>query len=75
MSTAVNRTHPRSCGNPGSVTRDVHVPNVVEKDEDGIWIAAAEFRPGVGAVGDGATPEAAIAVGCLTAQSRNPNSS
>jgi predicted RNase H-like HicB family nuclease len=43
------------------VTRDVHVPYVVEQDEDGVWCASAQLRPGVGAVGDGATPEAAVA--------------
>ena len=45
----------------GDVTRDVHVPYVVEQDEDGVWCASAQLRPGVGAVGDGATPEEAIA--------------
>jgi predicted RNase H-like HicB family nuclease len=39
----------------------VHVPYVVEQDEDGVWCASAQLRPGVGAVGDGATPEEAIA--------------
>lgn len=43
------------------VTRDVHVPYVVEQDEDGVWCASAQLRPGVGAVGDGATPEEAVA--------------
>jgi predicted RNase H-like HicB family nuclease len=43
------------------VTRVVHVPYTVEQDEDGVWCAAAQLRPGVGAVGDGTTPEAAIA--------------
>lgn len=46
------------------VTRDVHVPYVVEQDEDGVWIASAEFRPSVGAVGDGATSEEAVADLC-----------
>jgi predicted RNase H-like HicB family nuclease len=45
----------------GLVTHDVHVPYTVEQDEDGVWCAAALIRPGVGAVGDGATPEEAIA--------------
>jgi predicted RNase H-like HicB family nuclease len=40
--------------------RTVHVPYTLEQDEDGIWCAAAQFRPGVGAVGDGETPEAAL---------------
>jgi hypothetical protein len=39
----------------------VHVPYVVEQDEDGVWCASAQLRPGVGAVGDGPTQEAAIA--------------
>jgi len=37
------------------------VPYMLEQDEDGIWCAAAQLRPGVGAVGDGATAEEAIA--------------
>lgn len=45
----------------GDVTRDVHVPYTVEQDEDGVWCASALIRPGVGAVGDGATQEEAIA--------------
>jgi predicted RNase H-like HicB family nuclease len=43
------------------VTHDVHVPYVVEQDEDGVWCASAQLRPGVGATGDGATPDEAIA--------------
>jgi predicted RNase H-like HicB family nuclease len=43
------------------VTRVVHVPYVVEQDEDGVWCASAQLRPGVGAVGDGPTAEAAVA--------------
>jgi predicted RNase H-like HicB family nuclease len=43
------------------VPRVVHVPYVVEQDEDGVWCASAQLRPGVGAVGDGPTQEAAIA--------------
>jgi hypothetical protein len=39
------------------VTQVVHVPCVVEQDEDGVWCASALLRPGVGAVGDGTTPE------------------
>lgn len=42
------------------MTREVHVPYVLEQDEDGIWCASAQLRPGVGAVGDGPTPEAAL---------------
>ena len=40
--------------------RTVHVPYTLEQDEDGVWCAAAQLRPGVGAVGDGETPEAAL---------------
>jgi predicted RNase H-like HicB family nuclease len=43
------------------MSRVVHVPYPVEQDEDGVWCASAQLRPGVGAVGDGATPEEAIA--------------
>ncbi|GII95419.1 hypothetical protein [Sinosporangium siamense] len=37
-----------------------HVPYVLEQDEDGVWCASAQLRPGVGAVGDGLTAEAAV---------------
>jgi predicted RNase H-like HicB family nuclease len=40
--------------------RVIYVPYVVEQDEDGVWCAAAQLGPGVGAVGDGLTREAAI---------------
>jgi predicted RNase H-like HicB family nuclease len=43
------------------VTHVVHVPYTVDQDEDGVWCASAQLRPGVGAVGDGATQEEAIA--------------
>ena len=43
------------------VSQVIHVPYTLEQDEDGVWCASAQLRPGVGAVGDGATPEAAIA--------------
>ena len=33
---------------------------LVEQD-DGVWSASAQLRPGVGAVGDGPTAEAAVA--------------
>jgi NAD(P)-dependent dehydrogenase (short-subunit alcohol dehydrogenase family) len=39
----------------------VHVPYTLERDEDGVWCASAQLRPGVGAVGDGATADEAIA--------------
>ena len=37
------------------------MPYVVEQDEDGVWCTSAQLRPGVGAAGDGATAEAAVA--------------
>jgi predicted RNase H-like HicB family nuclease len=40
--------------------RTVHVPYTIEQDEHGVWCASAQLRPGVGAVGDGTTREAAI---------------
>ena len=43
------------------MSRVVHVPYTVEQDEDGVWCASAQLRPGVGAVGDGTSPEEAIA--------------
>jgi predicted RNase H-like HicB family nuclease len=42
------------------VTQVVHIPCGVEQDEDGAWCASALLCPGVGAAGDGATPEKAI---------------
>jgi hypothetical protein len=43
------------------VTRVVHVPYVAEQDEDGVWCASAQLRPGVGAVGGGPTAETVVA--------------
>jgi predicted RNase H-like HicB family nuclease len=43
------------------MSRVVHVPYTLEQDEDGVWCASAQLRPGVGAVGDGATADEAIA--------------
>lgn len=43
------------------MTRVVHVPYTLEQDEDGVWCAHAQLRPGVGVNGDGVTREAAIA--------------
>jgi predicted RNase H-like HicB family nuclease len=43
------------------MTRVVHLPYTVEQDEDGVWCAHAQLRPGVVANGDGPTREAAIA--------------
>lgn len=36
-------------------------PLTVEQDEDGVWCAHAQLRPGVGANGEGHSPAAAIA--------------
>lgn len=43
------------------MSRIVHVPYTIEQDEDGVWCASAQLRPGIGAVGDGVTEEAALA--------------
>ena len=43
------------------MTRVVHVPYTIEQDEDGVWCAHAQLRPGAGANGDGPTREDAIA--------------
>ena len=43
------------------MTHAVHVPYTVEQDEDGVWCAHAQLRPGVGAHGEGENPEAAVA--------------
>ena len=42
------------------MNRTVHVPYTIEQDEDGVWCAHAQLRPGVGAHGEGETSEAAI---------------
>lgn len=42
------------------MSRSVHVPYTVEQDEDGVWCAHAQLRPGVGAHGQGDTAEAAV---------------
>jgi predicted RNase H-like HicB family nuclease len=41
--------------------RAVHVPYTVEQDEDGVWCAHAQLRPGVGAHGEGDSEQAAVA--------------
>jgi predicted RNase H-like HicB family nuclease len=38
----------------------VTVPVVVERDEDGVWCAHAQLRPGVGAHGEGDSEEEAL---------------
>lgn len=43
------------------MSRQVHIPYTVEQDETGTWCASAQIRPGVGAVGDGETADAAVA--------------
>jgi predicted RNase H-like HicB family nuclease len=43
------------------MTRAVHVPYTVEEDEDGVWCAHAQLRSGVGANGEGDSPERAVA--------------
>jgi predicted RNase H-like HicB family nuclease len=43
------------------MTRAVHLPYTAEQDEDGVWCAHAQLRPGVGAYGEGDSREAAIA--------------
>jgi predicted RNase H-like HicB family nuclease len=37
------------------------VPYIIEQDEDGMWCASAQLRPGVAAFGNGPTQQAAIA--------------
>lgn len=51
---------PASC-DAVCVPQVVHVPFVVEQDEDGAWCASVLLRPGVGVFDDGTTPEEAIA--------------
>lgn len=43
------------------MTQSVHIPYTVDQDEDGVWCAHAQLRPGVGANGEGDSPEAAVA--------------
>lgn len=43
------------------MSRAVHLPYTIEQDEDGVWCAHAQLRPGVGAHGEGDSREAAIA--------------
>ena len=58
---AHRRRGARGYGRIEVVTRIVHVPYVVEQDEDGVWCAFAQLRPGAGAPGDGPSAEAAVA--------------
>ena len=48
-------------GESAAMTRAVHVPYTVEQDEDGVWCAHAQLRPGVGANGEGDSAQAAVA--------------
>ena len=43
------------------MSRAVHLPYTVESDEDGVWCAHTQLRPGVGANGEGQTAEDAVA--------------
>jgi hypothetical protein len=43
------------------MSRTVRVPCTVEQDEDGVWRARAQVRPGVGAHGEGDSAQAAVA--------------
>lgn len=45
---------------PMAQPRTVTLPVVVERDEDGVWCAHAQLRPGVGAHGEGNTEEEAL---------------
>jgi hypothetical protein len=68
----LGESQPARCGRSGDggqarysaaicVVQVVHIPYVVEQDEDGAWRASALLRPGVGAVGDGvSTREEAV---------------
>lgn len=40
--------------------RTVTVPVIVERDEDGVWCAHAQLRPGIGAHGEGDSEEEAL---------------
>jgi predicted RNase H-like HicB family nuclease len=46
---------------PAAMTQIVHVPYTVDQDEDEVWCAHAQLRPGVGASGEGDSSEAAVA--------------
>ncbi|WP_017608379.1 hypothetical protein [Nocardiopsis xinjiangensis] len=37
------------------------VPYTLEQDEDGVWCAHAQLRPGIGARGQGNDPDSAVA--------------
>jgi predicted RNase H-like HicB family nuclease len=43
------------------MTKAVHLPCTVGQDENAVWCAHAQLRPGVGAHGEGESREAAIA--------------
>jgi predicted RNase H-like HicB family nuclease len=48
------------CGAFMAELRTVTVPVLVERDDDGVWSAHAQLRPGVGAHGEGESEEAAL---------------
>ena len=41
-------------------SRTATLPVVVERDDDGVWCAHAQLRPGAGAHGEGDTEETAL---------------
>lgn len=43
------------------MANEIHLPYVVEQDENDVWCASAQLRSGVGAVGDGPTRKVAAA--------------
>src|ERR1700728_5279273 len=52
--------HERADARSRIMTQAVHIPYTVEQDEDGVWCAHAQLRPGVGANGEGDSPTAAV---------------
>ena len=60
LTTCTDNLECRTSCDTWHVTRVVHVPYVVEQDEDGVWCASAQLRPGVAAFGDGPTKESAL---------------
>lgn len=47
-------------GTVRAMSRTIRVPLTLDQDEDGVWCASAELRPGVAAFGDGDTRQAAL---------------
>jgi hypothetical protein len=48
------------------MTPCVQVPYTVEQDEDGVWCAHAQLRPGVGANGEGENVSIATSILAIT---------